>query len=368
MRSGLLWSVLAAVTFGFSGTLARPLLDSGWSPAAVVLVRVSVASAVLLLPTVRALRGNWGLLRAEAGLVAAYGVIVIAFTQFGYYSAVAHMDVAIALLVEYAAPVLVLGWLWLRHGQRPSLLTGAGAAVAVLGLLFVLDVFSGGAHVSTVGMLWALAAMAGCGVYFVLSAQRSELPPVALAGTGLFLGALVLASAAAAGLVQLRATTAPVHFRDLTVPFWLPLLLVGVVATAVAYLSGINGSRLLGSRLGSFVALLEVVAALVVAWVLLGQQPHLVQVLGGVGILVGVILVKLGEPAPSVLKLEPEPEAPTQAAFCRRITTSRSTSRIAAAVGIASIAPTTPSSAAPMRAAMTVTEPGTSTERFITLG
>ncbi|WP_238473633.1 DMT family transporter [Nocardioides cavernaquae] len=306
MRSGLLWSVLAAVTFGFSGTLARPLLDSGWSPAAVVLVRVSIASAVLLVPTVRALRGNWNLLRANARLVTAYGAIAVAFTQFGYYSAVAHMDVAIALLVEYAAPVLVLGWLWLRHGQRPSLLTAAGAAVAVLGLLFVIDVFSGGAHLSTVGMLWALAAMGGCGVYFVLSAQHSTLPPVALAGSGLLLGALLLGGAGAAGLVELRATTASVHFRDLTVPFWLPLLLVGVVATAVSYLSGINGSRLLGSRLASFVALLEVVAALVVAWVLLGQQPHLTQVLGGVAVLAGVVLVKLGEPAPPVVLPEPD--------------------------------------------------------------
>jgi drug/metabolite transporter (DMT)-like permease len=302
---GLMWSVLAAVTFGFSGTLARPLLDSGWSPAAVVLVRVTVAATVLLIPTLRALRGRWHLLRSEAALVVAYGLIVVAFTQFGYYSAVAHMDVAIALLVEYAAPVLVLGWLWLRHGQRPTLLTGVGAAVAVIGLLFVLDVFSGGAHVSTVGMLWALAAMGGCAVYFVLSAQRSELPPVALAGSGLLVGAVVLAVAGSVGLVELRATTAPVHFQQVAVPFWLPLLLVGVVATAVAYLSGIHGSRLLGSRLGSFVALLEVVAALIAAWVLLGQQPHPIQALGGLGILAGVILVKLGEPGPTVVPSGP---------------------------------------------------------------
>jgi hypothetical protein len=49
-------------------------------------------------------------------------------------------------------------------------------------------------------------------------------------------------------------------------------------------------------------------------------------------------------------------------------TTSRITSSTAAAVGIASSAPTTPSSAAPTSAAITITAPGTSTERCITRG
>jgi drug/metabolite transporter (DMT)-like permease len=307
MRRGILWSFLAAATFGFSGTLARPLLDTGWSPAAVVLCRVTVASLVLLPLTIGALRGQWSLLRTEARLVTAYGLVVVAFTQFGYYSAVAHMDVAVALLIEYTAPVLVLGWLWLRQGQRPSLLTGAGAVVAVIGLLFVLDVFSGSVHVSTIGVLWALAAMLGCAVYFISSAQPTALPPVALAGSGMLLGAAVLALLGLTGLLEMHGNTTPVHFRDVEAPFWVPLVLVGIVATAIAYLSGIHGSRLLGSRLASFIALLEVLAALVTAWLLLGQAPQLIQALGGLGILAGVVLVKLGEPDATPL-MESEPE------------------------------------------------------------
>ncbi|TCJ31254.1 EamA family transporter [Nocardioides jejuensis] len=313
MRRGLLWSVVAAATFGFSGTLARPLLDTGWSPAAVVLCRVIVASLVLLPLTLRALRGRWSLLRSEARLVAAYGVVVVAFTQFSYYSAVAHMDVAVALLIEYTAPVLVLVWLWLRHGQRPTVLTAAGGGVALVGLLFVLDVFSGSNDVSMAGVIWALAAMVGCAVYFIASAQHTELPPVALAGTGFVLGAAILAVLGWTGVLEMHATTTPVHFRELEAPFWVPLVLVGVVATAIAYLSGINGSRLLGSRLASFVALLEVVAALHTAWILLGQEPHLVQGLGGVGILAGVVLVKLGEPE-EIVAISEEPAIPPVAA------------------------------------------------------
>ena len=297
MRWGLGLSFLAAVTFGFSGTLASPLLQAGWSPATVVLGRVLVATLVLLVPTLRALRGRWGILREEARLVVAYGAVGVAFTQFAYFSAVAHMDVAVALLVEYVAPVAVLAWLWLRHGQRPTRVTALGAAVAIAGLVLVLDLFSG-ADASIPGIAWGLAAMAGCAVYFVLSARPSALPAVALAGSGMAVGAVVLAACGTAGLLEMSTGASTVSFRSLDVPWWVPLALVGLESTSLAYMFGIAGSRRLGSRLASFVALLEVVAALAVAWVLLGQAPAPVQLLGGAGILAGVVLVKLGEPRP----------------------------------------------------------------------
>ena len=49
------------------------------------------------------------------------------------------MPVGVALLLEYLGVVLVVGWLWLRHGQRPRRLTVAGAVAALAGLVLVLD-------------------------------------------------------------------------------------------------------------------------------------------------------------------------------------------------------------------------------------
>ena len=70
----------------------------------------------------------------------------------------------------------------------------------------------------------------------------------------------------------------------------------GLITAALAYTTGIRASRLLGSRLASFVALLEVVAAVVFAWILLGELPGAMQAAGGLLILAGVVGVKLGEP------------------------------------------------------------------------
>ncbi len=140
-RAGLGFAVLAAASFGLSGSLASGLMDAGWSPAALVLCRVSVAALVLVVPAALALRGRWGLLRANAGLIASYGVVAVAGCQLAFFSAVDRLPVAVALLLEYTAPVAVVGWLWLRHHQRLGRLTVAGAVVAGLGLLLVLDVF-----------------------------------------------------------------------------------------------------------------------------------------------------------------------------------------------------------------------------------
>jgi drug/metabolite transporter (DMT)-like permease len=303
---GLWFAVLSAASFGLSGALASGLMDAGWSAGGAVIVRVGLAAAVLLVPAWLALDRRWSLLRANAGLVVAYGVVAVAGAQLAYFNAVRHMEVGVALLIEYTAPVAVVMWLWLRHGHRPRRLTVVGAGVAAAGLVLVLDLLSG-ADLSAVGVVWALVAMVGAATYFVLSAGESELPPLVLAAAGLWLATLVLVVAGLVGVVPLRASTAAVTYGDTVVPFWLPVLGLGVVTAAVAYVAGIAAARRLGSRLASFVALLEVLAGLLFAWALLGQVPSLVQVVGGLLVLTGVVVVKAGEPEVTPAAVEPVP-------------------------------------------------------------
>jgi len=292
---GLGFAVLSAMSFGMSGTLAKGLLVAGWTPAAAVTARIVVAALVLLIPGLIALRGRWHLLRANTGFVVVYGLVVVAGCQFAYFSAVDHMQVGVALLIEYTAPVAVVLWLWLRHGQRPGTKTAAGGVIAALGLVLVLDLISG-ADLNPVGVGWALLAMVGAATYFVMSAQVGNgLPPVVLAAAGLVVGGVALLLAGAVGLLDLTASTAPASYAGTEVPWWLPVLALGVVTCAFAYVSGIVASRALGSRVASFVALFEVLFALIFAWVALDELPLAIQFVGGVAILAGVILVKLGE-------------------------------------------------------------------------
>ncbi len=91
--------------------------------------------------------------------------------------------------------------------------------------------------------------------------------------------------------MPLEASAGPVVLLGASVSWMVPAAVLSLVSTVGAYLTGIMSAGRLGSRVASFVGLTEVLFAVVVAWVLLGELPVAIQLLGGVGILAGVTLV-----------------------------------------------------------------------------
>lgn len=291
---GLWFALASAATFATSGPFAKSLLLEGWSSGAVVLLRVGGAALVLAAPTWLALRGRWSLVRRNLGAVLAYGAVAVAGCQVSYFYAVQRLDVGVALLLEYLGIVLVVLWVWLRSRRAPGRLTGLGVLLAVAGLALVLDL-TGQSRPDLVGVLWGLLAATGLATYFVLAAEESDLPPVALAGAGMAAGAVVLALLGAVGLLPMHFSAAPVTLRGVELPWWTAIGELALVAAAAAYLLGIFAARRLGSTVASFVGLTEVLFAVVFAWLLLGELPHLVQLAGGVLIVGGVVAVRAGE-------------------------------------------------------------------------
>ena len=293
--AGVLFALLAASAAGLSGPLGRGLMDAGWSAGAAVSIRVLIGGAVLVPFAAVQLRGRWYLVRRHLPAMLLFGAFGVAGCQLAYFNAVARMPVGVALMIEFMSPVAVVAWMWLRHGQRPTRLTAGGAALAVAGLLVILD--PSGAGTSVAGVLWALCAMVGGACFFVMTARPMDgLPGTAFAVGGLLVGGTILALAGAVGIVPFVVTTTPVAYAPGTVDWWVPIAVMGVVTAALAYVVGIAAARRLGARLASFVGLSEVLAALIFAAALLGQAPAPVQLLGGVAIVAGVIVVRRGEP------------------------------------------------------------------------
>lgn len=292
--AGLALALVSALTFGTSGTLGKGLIETGWSPGAAVLARALVGAAVLAVPAALALRGRWHLLRADAWLVVAYGVVAVAGCQLAYFTAVQTVSVGVALLLEYLAPALLVLLAWAR-GRRPSPLVALGTVVALAGLVLVLDL-TGSVRVDPVGVAWALVAACCLAAYFALSARPGAgLPPLVLATGGLLVGAAALGLAGLVGLLPLAASRADVALAGAPVDWWVAVLGLGVVAGAVAYTTGVAGARRLGTRTASFVGLTEVVFAVVVAWLLLGEIPVPVQLVGGALIVAGAVAVHADE-------------------------------------------------------------------------
>ncbi|MGY1651121.1 EamA family transporter [Geodermatophilus sp. SYSU D01119] len=311
---GLLLALLSAAAFGTSGVFATALMDAGWSAGAAVTARLGIAALVMTGPAVLQLRGRWHLLRADVLGVLRYGALAVALPQLAYFLAVGRLSVGVALLLEYSAVVVVVLWTWALHGQRPSALTGAGVVVALAGLVLVLDVVSG-ARLDLVGVLWGLVAACGLAAYFLLSARtEGALPPLVSAWAGLAVGVLVVGAAALAGVVPWRTSSARVELAGWSTSWLVPVLGLSLVAAAFAYVTGIAAVRRLGSRVASFVGLSEVLFAVAAAWLALGQQPGAVQLVGGVVVLAGIVLVRVGERPPAAPAPSPDPVPATREA------------------------------------------------------
>lgn len=292
---GLVFALLSAATFAMSGPLASALIEAGWSPAAAVTARIGTAALVLTIPAVLVLRHARGALRHAAGPVLLYGTVAVAGCQLAFFNAVAHLSVGVALLLEYLGSVLVVGWLWLRHGQRPRRLTVAGAGAAVLGLLLVLDV-TGSGDLDVVGVLWGLAAAVGLATFFIVSASTdNKLPAIPMAWASMLIGSGLLIVLGAAGLVPLQANTSDVLLLDHATSWLVALAGLVVISAVIAYVTGIGAARRLGAKVASFVGLTEVLFAVLFAWLMLGQLPRPIQLVGGVFIVAGVAMVRLDE-------------------------------------------------------------------------
>lgn len=301
-RAGIGFALLSAATFSMSGSFARSLLDAGWTPAAAVAVRVSVAALLLAVPAIVSLHGRWHLLRRDPVTLAVYGVVAFAGGQLCYFNAVKHISVGVALLLEYMGVVLVVGWQWLRHGHRPRRLTAIGSVIALSGLALVLDITSD-VRLDPVGVLWGLAAAFGLASYFVLSAKiASDLPPLVVASAGMTTGALTLLALGLLGALPMHATFGTVEMAGRQVSWLIPVMGMSVIAGAIAYVAGVVAARSLGASLSSFVGLTEVVFAVLVAWLLLGQLPTVMQALGGALIVAGVVLVHADEARGSLVE------------------------------------------------------------------
>ncbi len=83
---------------------------------------------------------------------------------------------------------------------------------------------------------------------------------------------------------------------DASVPAWLLLGWIVLIATVFAYTTGVVSVRRLSPQVAGVVACLEAVIATVLAWVLLGEHLGAPQIAGGAVVLVGAFIAQSSTP------------------------------------------------------------------------
>lgn len=293
--AGVAFALVSALSFGISGPFAKSLFLLGWSPAAAILVRIGAGALLLTVAAIATGLAPWREWAKAPGFVIAFGVTGLVGGPLCYFNAIATLPVGTAMLVEYTAPILVFGWLWIRTRVPPSRTTLVGAVTAMVGLVGVVG-FSGSGPIRAEGLAWAVAAAACTATYFLLAARGGgSMSPLSLTSGGLLAGMLGLLALIAIGVLPLRAATGSARLGSIELPWWAAAGVLGVVTSAIAFSSGVRAAKRLGARTASFLGLTEVLFAILTAWLLIGEAPTPPQAIGAVVVVTGLVLVTLGE-------------------------------------------------------------------------
>ena len=287
---GTVLVLCAAVGFGSSGVLSKPVMSAGFTPQQVAAMRVGLA-AVALLGGAAVLRpGMLRVRRDQLGLLLAYGLIGVGGVQLCYFAAIGRLPIGIAMVLEFTSPVLVA--LWVRFVRGTPMPAGAwlGTAMAMAGLGMVAQVWEG-LRLDAVGLLAGLGTAVCSAAYFLLGERSAGTHhPLGLVTWGMVIGAISL-------FVLVPPWTLPAaafgRQTALGAPVWTLLVAVALFSTAMAYLLGITALGFLPSTAASVLGLAEPVIATTLAWLLLHESLSPVQLAGAAVLLAGAATVEL---------------------------------------------------------------------------
>lgn len=288
----LLSSVLL---FAANGSVSKSLLVSGIDAAQLSQIRVTGAFAVLLILALIFVRPHLKLRLVEVPKFFAYGIIGVALVQYLYFVAINRLDIGVALVIEYTAPVLVA--LWARFGEKEPVKQRVwfALAITIAGLSMVTNVW-GGFTLDSIGVIAASLAAISLAVYFItgekLVAKRPPLAVVTLA-----FGASVIFWAILQPWWQfepslLAGETSLFSESSNTFPTWLLVSWMIVMGTIAPFFLSFISLRHLKARTVAIVGTLEPVTASAIAFVLLNESLLAIQLLGGAAVLIGVVLAE----------------------------------------------------------------------------
>jgi drug/metabolite transporter (DMT)-like permease len=286
-------AALAAVLWGINGAVSKVILASGLSSERLAQVRSLGAAAGLVLILAVAAPGRLRLTRRELPYLVVFGVAGLAFVQWFYFLAIHRLAIGVALLIEYLAPLLVA--LWARFVQHAPVRRRIWVALglALVGLALIVQLFGGGATLSTAGVLFALGGAFAYATYVLLAEHAvGGRDPVSVLGWG-FLFASVFWAAISPwwtfpGHAIVARTSLGGHLASLHLPVWALAAWMIVFGTIVPFFLLVSALRHITATTAGIVAMLEPVAGALVAWLWLGESLNGVQ-LGGAAVVLAAI-------------------------------------------------------------------------------
>ena len=219
---------------------------------------------------------------------AGFGIFGLGAVQWLYYEAIQRIPIAVALVVEFTAVILVLLYARLRGRKVGRALWYAGV-LSLAGCFFASGAYDAGLRaVNTDGVLIAAVDAVLFASYFVLGerlASRYSAWTMAVYGFGFALLAW-----------QFIQPLWTLPWTSTEQEVWLRVAAVVVLAAVIPFTLGFVALRLLPAARVSIVATSEPFIAAVIAWAVLGQSLQIPQIFGGALVLTGIVIAQTHRP------------------------------------------------------------------------
>ncbi len=298
----LVWSAVAL--WAVNATVSKVVLSSALSTFRLAEVRATGCALVLLLGVaiVRPASLRIRSLRELAFLVVA-GVAGLSFVQLLYFVAIERLDIGIALVVNYVAPVVVALWARFVVHEPVRRRLWLAIALALAGLSLVVDL-AGGLTLDGVGLLAAFGAAVAYAAYVLMAeaALRGGRDQFSLLAWGFTFSALFWAIAQPWWSFPHGAVngSAPLGGRlaDVSLPVSLLLGYVIVLGTVVPFIALVTALHHVRATRATVLAMLEPVLAAIVAYAWLAEELSDAQIAGALLVLAGTGLAQSARPVP----------------------------------------------------------------------
>jgi drug/metabolite transporter (DMT)-like permease len=286
---------LAALMFGLNASTVKVILATGISPELLVLFRATftavVAGFILLLTNRKAFK----VAKKDIPLLIVYGIIGIAMMQWSYSNAVSRLPIAVALLIEYTAIVIVPLVALILFKEKIKARLWVGIAAVLVGLGIVSNIWD--SHLDPIGVAWAVMAAICVSVYFLIG-EHTQRKRDAMS-TLFYTFAIAAVFWAIINIINPsnipdinKIVSLSGNLADVMWPTWVALLWLGIMGSFVPMLLDYIALGNLSATAVGIIATAETVFASAFAWVWLGESMTTLGVIGGLIVVAGIVLAE----------------------------------------------------------------------------
>jgi drug/metabolite transporter (DMT)-like permease len=296
-RLGYAMALSAATLWAFNGVVSKVIIESGGIDAErLTEVRTTGAFLLLVAALVFTRPGSLRLRRSELPMLLVFGVLGLAFVQWFYFVAISRLDIGVALLIQYIAPVLVALWARLAYHEPVRRRIWAALALSIAGIALLVELWNG-LTLDGLGVAAALGSAVTFAVY-ILSAERAVVrrDPVSLVCYGFLLASIfwaVLEPWTSFPAERVDETVSLLgRLEDVSLPVWLLMSWMVVLGTIVPFALLAASLRHIPASRAAITAMFEPVAATGLAFAWLGESLTAFQLVGALVVLVAIVLAQ----------------------------------------------------------------------------